>query len=138
MKRISAVQFPERSPSDILAPPVPRKSLVLTALLVDALAFGRVARADEPAAGQAANEDKRPTAALAACASGDVAKGIGILGELYAESRNPAYVFNQARCYQKNNKLEEARGAFTESLRLGTNEPPEDLQRAQGLGTFSG
>jgi len=109
----------------------------LTALLIDALAFGRVARADEPAggqaAGQAAGEDKRPTDALAACASGDVAKGIGILGQLYAETRNPAYVFNQARCYQKNNKLDEARGAFTEYLRLGTNEPPEDLQRAQGF-----
>src|SRR5215468_10936598 len=93
-------------------------------------ALWRTARADDmPAAG----DDKRPTAALAACASGDVAKGIAILGELYAETRNPAYVFNQGRCFQKNNQLEQARGSFTEYIRIGTNEPPEDIQRAQGF-----
>src|SRR5262249_14192761 len=88
-----------------------------------------MARADDPAGG----EDKRPTTALAACASGDVNKGIAILGELYAETRNPSYVFNQGRCYQKNNKLEEARGSFNEYLSIGTNEPAEDIQRAQGF-----
>ncbi|HEY7376850.1 MAG TPA: hypothetical protein VIF57_32125, partial [Polyangia bacterium] len=72
------------------------------------LASAGIARADDAAGG---GEDKRPNTALAACASGDVNKGIAILGELYAETRNPAYVFNQGRCYQKNNKLEEARGA---------------------------
>jgi len=87
------------------------------------------ARADDAPGG----EDKRPDAALAACASGEVQKGIAILGTLYAETRNPAYVFNQARCYQKNNQLEQARASFTEYLRIGTSEPPEDIQRAQGL-----
>ncbi len=106
------------------------RTRALTALLIASVAWCRLSRAaDAPAGG----EDKRPTAALAACASGDVAKGISILGELYAETRNPAYVFNQARCYQKNNKLEEARGSFTEYLRIGTNEPPEDIQRADGF-----
>ena len=78
-------------------------------------------------------EDQRPNAALAACASGDVAKGISILGVLYAETRNPSYVFNQARCYQKNGQLEQARTSFAEYLRVGTNEPPEDVKRAQGF-----
>jgi len=59
------------------------------ALVIATIAIGRVAHADDAPAG----EDKRPTAALSACASGDVAKGIAILGELYAESRNPAYRF---------------------------------------------
>ena len=99
------------------------------------MAWGRTARAAEPAGPTDARsgEDKRPTTALAACASGDVAKGIAILGELYAETLNPAYVFNQARCYQKNDKLEQARASFSEYLRLGTNEPPEDIQRAQAF-----
>src|SRR3982751_1693155 len=78
-------------------------------------------------------DDSRPNAALAACASGDVGKGIAILGQLYAETRNPAYVFNQGRCYQKNNQLERARGSFAEYLRIGTSEPAEDLQRAQAF-----
>jgi hypothetical protein len=97
-------------------------------ILIVALAWGGTARAADPPA-----DDKRPTTALAACASGDVAKGIAILGELYAETLNPAYVFNQARCYQKNDKLEQSRASFTEYLRLGANEPPEDIQRAQGF-----
>jgi len=106
--------------------PVHRPLSMCLALL---LASAGIARADDSSGG----EDKRPNTALAACASGDVNKGIAILGELYAETRNPAYVFNQGRCYQKNNKLDEARGAFTEYLRIGTSEPPEDLQRAQGF-----
>lgn len=115
---------------DILSAPVRPKLLASTAVLTAVTTFCAGARADEtPPAG----EDKRPTAALAACASGDVAKGISILGELYAETRNPSYVFNQGRCYQKNNKLDEARGSFSEYLRIGTSEPPEDLQRAQGF-----
>lgn len=103
------------------------KKLGLTTLsiVIAGAAWCPSARAD--------GEDKRPTAALAACASGDTQKGIAILGELYAETRNPAYVFNQARCYQKNDRLEQARSSFTEYLRIGTSEPPEDVQRAQGF-----
>jgi len=106
------------------------KLLASTAVLTAVTTLCASARADDAPAG---GEDKRPTAALAACASGDVTKGISILGELYAETRNPSYVFNQGRCYQKNNKLDEARSSFTECLRIGTSEPPEDLQRAQGF-----
>jgi len=106
------------------------KLLASTAVLTAVTTLCASARAEEPAAG---GDDKRPTAALAACASGDVTKGIALLGELYAETRNPSYVFNQGRCYQKNNKLEEARSSFSEYLRIGTSEPPEDIQRAQGF-----
>jgi hypothetical protein len=102
------------------------------ALFVSIIAIGRIARADDAAA-QGGQEDKRATDALAACASGDTAKGVAILGTLYAESLNPAYVFNQGRCYQKNGQLEQARVRFDEYLRIGTKEPPEDIQRAQGF-----
>jgi len=107
-----------------------RRLLLTSTALLTGLALSGAARAADPAPG---GEDKRPNAALAACASGDVTKGIAILGELYAETRNPSYVYNQGRCFQKNNKLEQARGSFTEYLRIGTNEPPEDLQRAQAF-----
>jgi len=105
-----------------------RRLLLTTTALLTGVALCGAARAADPAA-----DDQRPNAALAACASGDVAKGIAILGQLYAETRNPSFVFNQGRCYQKNNQLEPARGSFTEYLRIGTNEPPEDLQRAQAF-----
>lgn len=105
------------------------RQLIPLLIAIAGVTWCRSARAD----GEPGGDDKRPTAALAACASGDVQKGIAILGELYAETRNPSYVFNQARCYQKNNKLEQARASFTEYVRIGTSEPPEDIQRAQGF-----
>ena len=76
-------------------------------------------------------EDPRPRAALAACGAGDAKKGVAILAEIYAETRNPAFVFNQARCFQQNGQLEPARQRFAEYLRVGKNEPAEDLRRAQ-------
>jgi hypothetical protein len=107
-----------------------RRVPVSIAFLLSSIAICGIARAgDAPPFG----EDRRPTAALSACASGDTAKGVAILGELYAESRNPAYVFNQGRCYQKNGQLEQARVRFDEYLRIGVHEPPEDIQRAQGF-----
>ncbi len=80
----------------------------------------------------AAPEDPRPREALGACSSGDFKKGVAILGELYAETRNPSFVFNQARCYQQNGQLEPAKQRFSEYLRVGANEPAPDIERAQG------
>jgi hypothetical protein len=108
-----------------------RRDLLIS--LAIALASAAVCRQTRAADSSTLVEDQRPNAALAACASGDVARGISILGVLYAETRNPSYVFNQARCYQKNGQLEQARTSFAEYLRVGTNEPPEDLKRAQGF-----
>ena len=88
--------------------------------------------ASVPAA-SAALEDPRPAQALTFCASGEVSKGIAILAALYAETRNPSFVFNQARCYQQNGQLEPARERFREYLRVGKNEPPADIQRAEGF-----
>jgi hypothetical protein len=65
--------------------------------------------------------------------SGDVATGIGILGQLYAETRDPSFLFNQGRCYQQNGQLEQARTRFSEYLRVGKHEPPEDIGRARAL-----
>jgi hypothetical protein len=103
-------------------------------LLATAATLGLIALRSTGAAAQqpAPAEDPRPRAALGACSSGDVKRGVAILAELYAETRNPSFVFNQARCYQQNGQLEPARQRFDEYLRVGKNEPPDDLQRAQG------
>jgi hypothetical protein len=96
----------------------------MSMLAVVAAAFAGGARADQI-------EDPRPRQALTACASGDVARGVAILAELYAETRIPAFVFNQGRCYQQNGQLEPAVQRFREYLRVGGNEPAADLQRAE-------
>lgn len=97
---------------------------LMTLLALHALGRGTPARA--------ADEDSRPRQALAACSGGEVQKGIGILAELYAETREPAFVFNQGRCYQQNGELEKAADRFREYLRVGTNEPGADRDRAAG------
>ena len=58
-------------------------------------------------------------------------QGIAILAQLYTETRAPAFVFNQGRCYQQNGQLEAARLRFAEYLRIGRGEPPADIQRAR-------
>ena len=68
-------------------------------------------------------EDPRPRDAKAACAAGQVDKGIALLAELYAETDQISWVYNQGRCYQQNGRPEEAINRFREYLRRddGTN-----------------
>jgi tetratricopeptide (TPR) repeat protein len=61
-----------------------------------------------------------------ACLLGDYAKGVAILAELFVESRDPTYLFNQARCYQQNGRNQEAIDRFREYLRIATNLKEED------------
>jgi len=66
---------------------------------------------------QAANRDAKERAAKRACLNGDAAKGVQILTELYIGSEDPVYLYNQGRCYEQNNRYEEAIGRFREFLR---------------------
>ena len=61
--------------------------------------------------------DPRVSEAMAACLANDLNKGVAILAQLYAETQDAIWVFNQARCYQQNDKLEEARTRFLEFRR---------------------
>ena len=56
-------------------------------------------------------------AAKKACATGDYAKGVDLLADLYVESNNLLWVYNQGRCYQQNNRWEQAISRFREYLR---------------------
>src|SRR3954469_13153722 len=93
-----------------------REALVISIALL-------IAGSPRPVAA-AGNEDPRPARALTACAAGQVASGIALLAELYTETRDPTYVFNQGRCYQQNGQLVPAAERFREYLRVGKNEPP--------------
>ncbi len=52
-----------------------------------------------------------------ACLSGDYAKGVAILAELYVDSNDATFLFNQGRCYEQNIKFAEAAERFKEYLR---------------------
>jgi hypothetical protein len=56
-------------------------------------------------------------AAKKACATGDFAKGVDLLADLYVESNDLLWVYNQGRCYQQNNRWEQAVSRFREYLR---------------------
>jgi len=66
---------------------------------------------------QAANRDTQERAAKKACLTGDATKGTAILADLYIDSNDPVYLFNQGRCFEQNNRYEEAISRFREYLR---------------------
>lgn len=75
--------------------------------------------------------DPRVSEAMSACLGNNLDKGIGILAQLYAETQDAIWVFNQARCYQQNNKLEDARTRFLEFRRKNRNKDKARDARAQ-------
>jgi tetratricopeptide (TPR) repeat protein len=52
-----------------------------------------------------------------ACLSGDYLKGVSILAELFVDTNDPTYLFNQGRCYEQNLRYAEAAERFKEYLR---------------------
>jgi hypothetical protein len=65
----------------------------------------------------AADKDSKERAARKACLSGDYAKGVEILSDLFLDTKNPTHIFNQARCYEQNSRCGEAVSRFREYLR---------------------
>jgi tetratricopeptide (TPR) repeat protein len=65
----------------------------------------------------AASRQAQEKAARKACLTGDYAKGIELLSDLFVDTRDANYIYNQARCYQQNRRYEEAIARFQEYLR---------------------
>jgi tetratricopeptide (TPR) repeat protein len=61
-------------------------------------------------------EQSREREAKKACLSEGYVKGIAILAELYVETGEAAYLFNQGRCYEQNVRYQEAAERFREYL----------------------
>jgi hypothetical protein len=66
--------------------------------------------------GAESREDKE-RAAKRACLSGDYAKGVSLLTDLYVDTNDATYIFNQGRCYEQGNRCEDAIVSFREYLR---------------------
>ena len=90
-------------------------------LVFGAMAFTAAVTAGSDHAAVAATEggadDPRVAKAQTACLSNDLDTGVRVLAELYTETGDVRWLFNQARCYQQNNKPDLALNRFREFLR---------------------
>lgn len=65
------------------------------------------------------NKEAQGNAARAACLDGDFAEGVAILSQLFVQTKDPTYIFNQGRCFEQNRRYEDALARFQEYLRAG-------------------
>jgi hypothetical protein len=80
-------------------------------------------------AGAASKPAKRTAlekAAKKACITGDVLKGIDLLGDLFVESNDPTHIYNQGRCFEQNHRWDDAIDRFREYLRKVPDLPASD------------
>jgi hypothetical protein len=67
-----------------------------------------------------------------ACLNGDYSKGVAILSDLFVDTKDPTYIFNQGRCFEQNSRYEDAAARFEEYLRVaGDKASPEDRAAAE-------
>jgi tetratricopeptide (TPR) repeat protein len=78
---------------------------------------------------RAQDRDARELEAKKACLGGHADKGIELLADLYAETNDPTYIYNQGRCFEQNGRFTEAVTRFREYLRKATAAAPDE--RAQ-------
>lgn len=78
------------------------------------------------AAGKEPNRLARERTAKKACLSGDPTKGVEVLAELYLDTNDIAYLFNQGRCFEQNRRYEDAVARFREYLVKGEFTLSED------------
>ncbi len=80
-------------------------------------------------AGAAESPEVREREARKACFMGNVERGVEILVDLYVETQHPNYIYNQARCFERNGKYDQALLSYEDYLRKATN--LGDAERAQ-------
>ncbi|HEY0712136.1 MAG TPA: hypothetical protein VGF45_05655, partial [Polyangia bacterium] len=79
------------------------------------------------------SHDPRASEARRACAAGQVERGVELLASIIATTGDPNAVYNQARCYQQNDRHEEAISRFREYLRLAPGEDPAEVRKVEGF-----
>lgn len=84
---------------------------VLTVVGAPALGGAKEATSRQPSL------ESKERAAKTACMSGDYAKGVALLAEMFVSTGKPIYIFNQGRCFEQSGKYEEAIVRFREFLR---------------------
>src|SRR6185295_18592 len=77
--------------------------------------------------------EARELQAKKACLASRPDRGIELLAELYAETNDATYIYNQARCYQQNGRAQDAATRFREYLRKSPNVDPTEKAQVQGF-----
>lgn len=77
---------------------------------------GASSATEEPPAGPDTSRAGRERAAKRACLTGDADGGVALLTDLYIDTNDPTYLFNQGRCFEQNRRYEDAIGRFREYL----------------------
>lgn len=86
--------------------------------------------AAKPALG--ADRRTQEKAARKACLTGNYAKGVAILADLFVETRQAIYIFNQGRCYEQNRRYEDAIAQFEEYVRTAdASSSKDDIAEAE-------
>jgi hypothetical protein len=81
---------------------------------------------------RAQERDPREREAKKACLGGRTARGIELLAEMYAETNDPTYIYNQGRCFQQSGNAREALSRFREYLRKAPTMSADDRALVQG------
>jgi hypothetical protein len=92
--------------------------LIPAALLVSA--------APASAASKDSSKKAQEREAKKACLAGDPARGVEVLAELYVDTNDITYIFNQGRCFEQNRRYEDAIGRFREYLTKGEGHLSDD------------
>jgi hypothetical protein len=69
----------------------------------------------------AAKREAAERAARKACLDGDVSAAVATLSELFIDTKDPTYIYNQGRCFEQNGRYQDAILRFREYLRTATN-----------------
>src|ERR1019366_3111823 len=81
--------------------------------------------------GQAESTSAMEREARTACLAGDYTLGVRLLSELFVSSKDPGFIYNQARCFEQNSRYQEAISRFKEYLRVGKHLTDEEKADAQ-------
>jgi hypothetical protein len=96
------------------------------------LAFTMLAWLRPALAAPARPVDPRESKARAACAAGNVDKGISILEDIYEETGDNNALYNQGRCFQLNGRNKEALDRFKEYRRRVPVLPADEEAQVEG------
>jgi len=78
------------------------------------------------AAGEDSPVKAKEKVARKACLAGDPATGVALLAELFVDTSDFNYIFNQARCFEQNHRYEDAISRFREYLKKAPNLSKDD------------
>lgn len=82
-------------------------------------------------AARAQQGDAREVEAKKACLGGHPDRGIELLADLYAETNDPTYIYNQGRCFEQNGRNADAVVRFREYLRKAANIGADERAQVQ-------